>query len=360
MPLWDVVMLLALLFTATVTPYQLSFLQDPVDIVRLGESDGPLGLFIANRTVDLLFILDMVLCFRLMYFDRQTGHWVLSAKKIAWHYLRGWFIIDVLSVLPFYVLPWVIGDGYSPLGSAARIVRLTRFLRLARIFKTQRILDRQLQDLLMGHLELTYSSLTLLQMVLALLIWSHWQACLWYMLPALISDNRNNWISEFEASFVCENQREPCVPGPGDAYAAALYFSVMTITSVGYGQMLPLNTAERIICSTLMMFSGLAWTYIIAQTAGVLSTLNPDAIIFRNSLDDLNHFMRDRRLPRSLRHGLRDYFHNARHVHKANGDARLLAKLSPLLQAQVALEANRAWLEQIWCARAKTPAAVLA
>jgi hypothetical protein len=98
-----------------------------------------------------------------------------------------------------------------------------------------------------------------------------------------------------------------------------------------------------------MMVSGLAWTYIIGQTAGILTTLNPDAALFRNSLDDLNHFMRDRRLPRGMRHGLREYYHNAREVHKANADSRLLSKLSPLLQAQVALETNRAWLEQIWC-----------
>ena len=36
-------------------------------------------------------------------------------------------------------------------------------------------------------------------------------------------------------------------PGAADAYAAALYWSIMTLTSIGYGQMLPVNTAERFL-----------------------------------------------------------------------------------------------------------------
>jgi potassium voltage-gated channel Eag-related subfamily H protein 7 len=178
LPLWDVLMVLALLFTATVTPYELSFLPEPDTNARLGQADGSPNLFIANRIIDLLFMIDVLLCFRLMYYDRRTGQWVSSPKRIANHYLRGWFTVDFLSVLPFYLLPWLTGDGYSALGGFARFIRLLRFLRLARIFKAQRILHRALQDVLMGCLELTYSSLTLLQMVLALLLWSHWQACL--------------------------------------------------------------------------------------------------------------------------------------------------------------------------------------
>jgi hypothetical protein len=142
---WDVIMISALLYTAIVTTYQLSF-HDLIDILGLRASEGPLGLFITNRVVDLLFILDLVLCFRLMYLDSRTGQWVSSAHRIAGHYVRGWFAIDFLSALPLDMLPWLIGNGYSTLGGVARTVRLVRFARLARIFKAQRILKRQLQE----------------------------------------------------------------------------------------------------------------------------------------------------------------------------------------------------------------------
>ena len=38
------------------------------------------------------------------------------------------------------------------------------------------------------------------------------------------------------------------VPTPLDRYVAAIYWSVMTLTSIGYGEMTPLNTTERVLC----------------------------------------------------------------------------------------------------------------
>ena len=61
-------------------------------------------------------------------------------------------------------------------------------------------------------------------------------------------------------------------------------------------------------------------------------------------MDQLNYFMKDRGLPRPLRMLLREYFASARRVHQLNNDAELLEKMSPLLQGNVALIANKRWL----------------
>jgi CRP-like cAMP-binding protein len=181
-----------------------------------------------------------------------------------------------------------------------------------------------------------------------------------------------------------------------DRYVAGLYWSVMTLTSIGYGDFVPQNTTERWLCSFYMLLSGVLWTYVIGSVAAIATTLNPNRILYENTMDQsvphrtplfsflasnpsmpsslwpsfasrcslflllicvrfygaprcrLNYFMRERQLPRTMRIQLREFLKNARRVNQLNDDGDLLSKLSPQLQGTVALAANKKWIGQIW------------
>ena len=179
LPLWDLIMLGAMLFTALITPYEVTFLDDGPCITLL---------FVVNRIVDLCFFLDLLLLFNLQYQDRN-GFWVKSRSKIIRHYLHTWFLVDALSVAPFYlpnlylsregihcdfvtgqyqlaspnVTSGQISDGLARASRGMRIVRLLRMIKLARVFKASRVLKRLLADILMTKLELTFAALRTLQ-----------------------------------------------------------------------------------------------------------------------------------------------------------------------------------------------------
>ena len=125
----------------------------------------------------------------------------------------------------------------------------------------------------------------------------------------------------------------------------------MTLTSIGYGDILPISTAERALCCLYMIISALSWTYVIGTAAGIAATLDPNKVMYQQTMDHLNFFMRERRLPKEMRITLRDYFTSARGVHQVTGDKDLLDKMSPLLQGTVAVRANKLWLDQIWFLR---------
>ena len=85
----------ALAFTALVTPFEIAFLQPP--------DDWRDGLFLVNRVVDLVFALDTIVNF-LLCFERfdpgtQLSVWVVEPRAIVEHYLRGWFVPDLVSTL---------------------------------------------------------------------------------------------------------------------------------------------------------------------------------------------------------------------------------------------------------------------
>ena len=88
----------------------------------------------------------------------------------------------------------------------------------------------------------------------------------------------------------------------------------MTVTSIGYGEMLPANSSERLLCTFFMIISAMVWAYILSTAAGIAATLNPNTVLFHNTMDQLNYFMRERSLPGKLRKELRHYFEVAWHV----------------------------------------------
>jgi hypothetical protein len=66
-------------------------------------------------------------------------------------------------------------------------------------------------------------------------------------------------------------------------YAASVYWSIATITSIGYGDIgaTPGNATELFITALLMLLSGFVWADVIGAFVTVLSNVNPDKTQFR-------------------------------------------------------------------------------
>lgn len=118
---WDLFVAVCIVFSAVVVPYRLAFSV---------EADGPwLAL---DWTVDAIFYLDIILAFRTTFVEGDTAIEVTDARRIAIAYLRSWFLIDLVSTLPLYVL-------FNASASTLRSLRLVRALRLIRLVKLARL-----------------------------------------------------------------------------------------------------------------------------------------------------------------------------------------------------------------------------
>lgn len=179
MPTWDLTMVGALAFTAIVTPFE---------VIYMDEGSYITPMWYINRVIDLMFLLDMILIFHLAYQEtlEAGGHWVYNKRLIGLKYLKGWFIIDLLSVLPFWALTLDVDDPFGKNRAAGsdpqinslqltRAFKLARMLKLARVLKASRVLKRALMDIVMGQLELTFAVLKMLKLISVLVLWSHWQ-----------------------------------------------------------------------------------------------------------------------------------------------------------------------------------------
>ena len=169
MQLWDGLIVVLLVYLALWTPVEVAFLPATSDI-------GP--LFIFNRCVDFVFLVDICLAFRLMYPQPRAKGWVTDRHAITMHYLKGWFAIDVISILPIYLLE-ILGEGYidpsvRELATVFRLIKLTRILRIGRLL--QRWRDR---------IKISFALQEVIKFFVIILCFCHWLGCSWMFVAKL-------------------------------------------------------------------------------------------------------------------------------------------------------------------------------
>ena len=301
------------------------------------------------------------------------------------HYLCGWFAIDLISTGTSVVD--IINEILSSKDESSQRAKLKmlRGLRLLRLFKMLRLLRgmRLMQRWETRH-QINYGALSLMQSMVIVIIFAHWSACSWMLQIALRDHLEDTWLwasgycidsGEWERAvastsmlsakelrdyrkFSLEHRPQgfdgdyACLP-PASIYSAALYWAVMTITSVGYGDIAatPHQPSEQVICSLLMLTGAFVWSQVVATFCGVLSTMYPASTAFRLTLEALNSYMSIHDLPAEMRQTLRDYaVHRTRSL-ALGGFAEALMKMSPKLQREVLLHTNGNWIKQVdWLA----------
>ena len=85
LPWWDLLTGIALIYTAFVTPFEVAFLP--------AASSALQPTFLINRLLDLIFSVDMVIQFFVLFEDSADengppGHWATTFKETSAHYMK--------------------------------------------------------------------------------------------------------------------------------------------------------------------------------------------------------------------------------------------------------------------------------
>ena len=81
--------------------------------------------------------------------------------------------------------------------------------------------------------------------------------------------------------------------------------------------------------------------------AQIATNSNPEAIVFRQTVDDLNTFMADQRLPGEMQIKLRRYFHQRKNLQMMSKASEVVGKLSSSLQVEVVMHCHGYWLKEV-------------
>ena len=331
---WDILTAGALLFTALVTPFEVGFYDRGTKMFI-----GPIN-FTCNRIVDLIFIVDIGIQFFLPFRMpvRDGGMLIYDRERIKQHYLRGWFPYDLLTCIPFdlMMMASAAAAGYEGLTgwldpNLLRVIKFLRFMKLTRIFRIGRIVHRW-QD----HVGLSYGFLLLTKVVLIVLMAAHWAACLWGFVGATPPTEGSNedveWVSYDQQLTWRQRAGVPADAAPFDVYWIGLYVAYGLIFGGNYAAIAPASYYEFGVLAFMALFGSALWVWVLSSMCGMVATLDPSHIEYRQTLDDLNRFCREQTLPANLRVRLREYFRQQEPICRARRQDTLLELMSVRLR----------------------------
>jgi voltage-gated potassium channel len=293
---WDAFVLLMTVVAAIETPLKLAF-QMPLTGALLA-----LELFITA-----CFFADMVLNFITPVY--VNGQLVTSRKEIAKHYMRGWFILDLLSIFP-----WAL------FGSVWEGMRLLRLLRLAHIAKF-------MQNMAKENV-INASVLRMIFLGFWVALFAHLATCAWIALGG--GNIGPEWTSQ-----------------NGLFYLRSFYWAVTTIATIGYGDVTPVTPLQTGFTIVVEVIGAGLYGYVIAIFASLIANLDSARRKFSEQIDEINTFMRFRKIPLQLQKQIRNYYDYLWESRRGYHESHVLADLPDSLRLKVSIFINKSMLEKV-------------
>jgi len=228
--------------------------------------------------------------------------------------LRSWqrdLALDSLALLPIVLI-------VLPAERAAQLAPLV-LLRLAALHRVHRFAER-----IGGVGDIHPGVMRLVRFVFWLGLLAHWIACGWLALRA-------------PTEFV----------KPVPHYLEALYWTITTLSTIGYGDVTPSSTPELLYTMLVMVLGVGVFSYVIGSVAGLIANLDRAKLHFQERVERAHAFMAYRGVPAELRHRILGYYGYLWESRLGWGDAELLDDLPSGLRVEVSLHLHRPILEKV-------------
>ncbi|XP_012227366.1 potassium voltage-gated channel protein eag isoform X4 [Linepithema humile] len=327
--IWDWIILCLTFYTAIMVPYNVAF---------KNKTSEDVSLLVVDSIVDVIFFIDIVLNFHTTFVG-PGGEVVSDPKVIRMNYLKSWFIIDLLSCLPYDVFNAFDHDedGIGSLFSALKVVRL---LRLGRVVRK---LDRYLE----------YGAAMLILLLCFYMLVAHWLACIWYSIGRSDADQgvQYSWLwklanvtqSPYSYLWTNASTAPELVAGPSrrTMYVTALYFTMTCMTSVGFGNVAAETDNEKIFTICMMIIAALLYATIFGHVTTIIQQMTSATAKYHDMLNNVREFMKLHEVPKALSERVMDYVVSTWAMTKGLDTDKVLNYCPKDMKADICVHLNR-------------------
>ncbi|XP_027902867.1 potassium channel KAT3 [Vigna unguiculata] len=273
--LWQTLVVALVVYSAWASPFELAFRK-----LLAGSL-----LTVVDLLVDAFFAVDIILTFFVAYFDTSTYLLVHDHNKIALRYVKKLhFTMDLASTLP-------IEQIYQILTGKPSRSELFGFLIMLRLWRLRRV--SELFARLEKDIRINYSATRFCKLICVTLFAAHFAGCMFFWLAVEHKTPKHTWLGNKTQDFH--------ELGVGLGYTYSVYWSVSTLTSVGYGDFYAVNLTEMLFCIFYMLFNIGLGAYIIGNMTTLLVHSSVGTFAVRDVFNKILQYANKNRLPGRLK-----------------------------------------------------------
>ncbi|CAD8181119.1 unnamed protein product [Paramecium pentaurelia] len=271
---WNIYLLCIVTINVFYVSLRLSF-------VEIVEMDWILKDFIFEQLPSYSFLLEIIIKFNTCIYSK--GVLIKNRKRLIKRYLKREFVIDMVLIIPFF-----IGRQFDFI-----------YLDLVIILKVFQI--SKLTNSLFNRLELTQQQTTvfeLVKLIFFILLCAHFSACIWHKLGVWGNKNTVTWLIKeqlYNSMWI-------------DRYVVSFYWSIVTMTTIGYGDITPVNLTERLFCIIMTLISTATFAYSVNSIGQIFQDMSKQSVQFKTNMNSLNKFLKNQKVSTTLQIKFRRYF----------------------------------------------------
>jgi hypothetical protein len=259
---WQSFLFILVLYTAVMLPIHLCF-----------QELYSQNWIICDTVIDVLFFTDIFISFNTAYYD-EYYKLITNRHQIAIKYISSWFCIDLLSCFPVQLFAVSMNNGIKivRVNRLYRVLTLVKFLRFTKASYHTRIL------LLIKRLDSVTVNFLRFFVIICLMV--HILGCTWITISNIEDPDTVNW-------YIYREMDDKSIP---EIYLTAVYFVCSTLSTVGYGDIVPTSIPEKLFTICLMVFGIGFYSVFIGNLSKTFTNIDTKQSLLKSKLAYLHDF----------------------------------------------------------------------
>ncbi|XP_045904463.1 potassium voltage-gated channel subfamily H member 1-like, partial [Micropterus dolomieu] len=230
-------------------------------------------------------------------------------------------------------------QGISSLFSSLKVVRLLRLGRVARK------LDHYIE----------YGAAVLVLLVCVFGLAAHWLACIWYSIGdyEVIDEDTNSVRMDSWLFLLGETAGRPYRfnasgsgrweggPSKDSVYITSLYFTMTSLTSIGFGNIAPNTDGEKIFAVAMMMIGSLLYATIFGNVTTIFQQMYANTNRYHEMLNSVRDFLKLYQVPKGLSERVMDYIVSTWSMSRGIDTDKVLQICPKDMRADICVHLNR-------------------
>lgn len=287
--IWNVLLVIVASFSSFAIPFSLAA-EESAQLFRRREI-----------VLTSIYLIDILISVYRLQKRASVVHIEYSAMR---SFFFRWIWLDILAALPLtamFGLPWL------------QIVRLAKMVKVIYLLQILRRIQVNLANIVL-----------IAQMIYWIAIATHWLACGWLDIRGFDHDldMTTNYIN-------------------------ALYWTSMTLTTVGFGDITPVSNIERLYAIATMFFGYSFFGYLIGSFASILTKRDPIREKYKQNMEKLINAARYANLPLDLQQQIHAYYQYQMNRRIGYDEESFINDLPASLRGEVSLHFRKEVIEGV-------------